>query len=171
MISIQLDETILTNAIATAVAAAMYPKTEATEKAQSPSEPVTKSPSHPKKQPAHSYAYKIEKMKRNFAEHSRHTPPEPTDVHLYETWVRIFGYKPVTAAEFLDKARKHSDEITITTFLRSANKPAGVGLKLSEYAAHHSWLKKVTSSGNSAAVYGVPKPPKNYQAPLNSLFN
>jgi hypothetical protein len=122
------------------------------------------------KSPAHSYAYKIERAKRHFTETSSHTPPEPEDAGLYETWVKIFGYKPVTAAEFLVKARAHSNEVTITTFLRSANNPAGVGLKLSEYAAHHAWLKKTTFSTSMSGVYGVPKPPKSYTKSLNDFF-
>lgn len=159
MINIQLDEAVLTQAIANAVASAMYPKTESPD--DSAPKPATQPKAAPIKKPAHSYAYKIEKAKRHFTEHATHTAPATEETALYNTWVKIFGHKPVTAAEFLVKARTHGTEVTITTFLRSANNPSGVGLKLSEYAAHHGWLKKSTFSTGTPAVYGVPKPFKN----------
>ena len=157
MITIQIDDATFSAAIANAILASLNPQAHTTP-TPTPQKEAVKNPqviTHPTKN--YNYIDGIKRAKELFADVS-YTAPKADELNLYYAWVETLGYGPVTAAEFIQKVKRNEKAVKLTTLLRSANSSVGIGLKLSEYAANHDWLKRVKAGQKTTAVYGVPKP-------------
>lgn len=169
MLNLQIDQTALTNAIATIIATELLKNTPAPSLPPIPVHSTDRTTDDAtnnilttiikqdndkyRKERKYNEALRMRIATEKMSNLSW-TAPTPSERALYNAWIAQFGYTPVTAATFLAQIKTTAD-IRLTAFLRASNTATGVGLKLSEYAAHHPWLKRIPAL--SINMYGVPK--------------
>lgn len=151
MLNLQIDQTALINAIAAIIAKELLQNTITPPTIVPTPTIADEKPNHPLPKP--SMQTRIDHARRRFAALTW-CPPTPSEEPLYYAWFKEFGYNPISASFFLEYV-KETNNIRLIPFLREPNTTTGVGLKLSEYSAHHPWLQRALVDGSH--FYGIPR--------------